>query len=171
MATENTLIKELLDIGVRLGFDVRREVEASESAWVDIVWFDKALPLMAAHKKMRYAPVLPVVAIEVELRTGLNAKHVKGSISNLNNLGAQLGVIVIGQGNIETLLKQPAHSKATKEQAQEIIRDRVYRWVYAEAQPRGRVIIMFENEVRDWSKGLKSATEPVLLKGTASAVP
>ncbi len=156
MASENTLIKLLLQMGTDLDFEVKREVEASESAWVDIVWFDKRLPLIPAHKKMRYAPVLPVVAFEVELRTGLNAKHVKGSVSNLTNLGAQLGVIVIGQDNIAALLKQPAHSKETEKQAQEILRDRVYRWVYAEAQPRSRVIIMFENEVLDWSKELKA---------------
>jgi len=156
MPSENTLIKLLMQMGADLHFEVRREVEASESAWVDIVWFDKRLPLTTAHKKMRYAPVLPVVAFEVELRTGLNAKHVKGSVSNLTNLGAQLGVIVIGQDNIAALLKQPAHSKETEKQAQEILRDRVYRWVYAEAQPRSRVIIMFENEVLDWSKELKA---------------
>jgi hypothetical protein len=78
-------------------------------------------------------------------------------VSNLTNLGAQLGVIVIGKDNVEALLKQPAHSKGTREQAQEILRDRVYRWVYAEAQPRSRVIIMFENEVLDWSKELKAS--------------
>ena len=41
-----------------------------------------------------------------EFHTGLNAKHVKGSLSNLSNLGAQLGVIVIGHANLDTLAAQ-----------------------------------------------------------------
>jgi hypothetical protein len=59
-----TLIERLVQIGSSLGFDVVTEVEASESAWVDVVWFDKRLPLAAlssAKPKMRYAPVLPVL--------------------------------------------------------------------------------------------------------------
>ena len=33
---------------------------------------------------------------------------------------------------------------------------RVYRWVYAEAQPRNRVIVMFESEVEKWASRLPS---------------
>ena len=57
----------------------------SESAWVDVVWFDNRIPLISlgvAKPKMRVHPALPVVAFEIELKTGLNAKHIKGSVSN-----------------------------------------------------------------------------------------
>lgn len=36
-----SLISLLEAIGRHLGFDVATEVEASESAWVDVVWFDR----------------------------------------------------------------------------------------------------------------------------------
>lgn len=37
-------IKQLvIDLGKKLDFDVETEVPASESAWVDVVWYDKRL--------------------------------------------------------------------------------------------------------------------------------
>ena len=98
---------------------------------------------------------------EVELHTGLNAKHVKGSVSNLSNLGAQLGVIVIGNANLEALAAQFASNNkvaiSTKaltqkqpEEFRKLLCDRIYRWVYTEVQPRSRIIVMFEDEVRAW---------------------
>lgn len=152
MATKSNLKQTLIGLGTSLGFDVLTEVEASESAWVDVVWFDKRLPVGKKKPRMRYAPVLPVAAFEVELKTGLNAKHVKGSVSNLNNLGALLGVLVIGKETLDLLRKQPAHESKTDEQLEQTLRDRVYRSVYAEAQPRTRVIMMFEREVAEWAK-------------------
>jgi hypothetical protein len=154
--TKHELTELLKKLGELLDFDVRTEVEASESAWVDIVWFDKRLPPGEKSFKMRYAPVLPVVAFEVEWGTGLNAKHVKGSVSNLSNLSAQLGVIVIAQHNLVSLQKLPPHTERKAEELEDILHDRVYRWVYAEAQARGRIIVMFEREVIKWAetKGL-----------------
>jgi hypothetical protein len=142
----------LSKVGNELGFDVKTEVEASESAFVDLVWFDRKLPLPKTKKPlhMRYAPVLPVVGFEIERHTGLNAKHVKGSVSNLNNLNAQLGVIVIGSGNLEYLKKKGPYQNLDEKQIKQILRERVYRWVYAEAQPRCRIIVMFESEVTAW---------------------
>jgi hypothetical protein len=128
MAGESDLFETLERLGKQLGFEVRKEVEASESAWVDMVWFDNRFPVKAQNShNMRYAPVLPVFGFEVELRTALDAKHVKGSVSNLSNLGAQLGVIVIGKGNIEALQKQRAHAGESDEERKKIVCDRVYR--------------------------------------------
>jgi hypothetical protein len=159
------LIQFLVKVGNQLNFDVRTEVQASESACVDVVWFDKQLPIPAGWKRnfnMRYSPFLPTVGFEVELHTGLNAKHVKGSVSNLSNLGAQLGVIVMGKGNFDDLRKKPLHQQETDAQITEILRDRIFRWVYAEAQPKGRIIVMFESEVRAWADGMtgKKSTVP-----------
>ncbi|MBI4587654.1 MAG: hypothetical protein HY725_02350 [Candidatus Rokubacteria bacterium] len=86
---QTTLGPKLVDlvvaIGKKLGFDTATEVAASESAWVDVVWFDNRIPLISlgvAKPRMRLHPALPVVAFEIELKTGLNAKHIKGSVSN-----------------------------------------------------------------------------------------
>ena len=155
-------IKDLLvTLGTHLGFDVRKEVEASESAWVDLVWFDKRLPVRDKSSNMRHEPVLPVVAFEIEWGTGLNAKHVKGSVSNLNNLAAQLGVILIAQHNLFALANQPPHKESDQDMLEKILRDRVYRWVYAEARAQGRIIVMSEKEVIQWASangcGLKTS--------------
>jgi hypothetical protein len=156
MDAMNPVCDRLAKIGKKLKFEVKTEVQASESAWVDLVWFDSRLPIPNGKKSfnMRYAPVLPVVGFEIELHTGLNAKHVKGSVSNLSNLGAQLGVIVIGESNLTALKKQPAHANKIDADIQKMLCDRVYRWVYAEAQPKGRIVVMFENEVNTWAEGL-----------------
>lgn len=149
----------LVKLGNLLDFDVRKEVQASDSAFVDLVWFDKRLPVPAGNKAfhMRYKPVLPVVGFEIELHTALNAKHVKGSVSNLSNLGAQLGVIVIGNDNLSALQKQPAQQKKSLKEVKQTLCDRVYRWVYAEAQPRSRIIVMFEDEVLVWLEQTKKS--------------
>jgi len=158
---KRTLTQLLKELGSELKFHVKTEVEASESAFVDLVWFDNRFPIPGKKFKMRYALVLPVVGFEIELHTGLNAKHVKGSVSNLSNLGAQLGVIVIGQANLDALQKSPAYKNKKEDEVKKSLCDRVYRWVYAEAQPRVRVIVMFEEEVRVWAESLRPASSRV----------
>jgi hypothetical protein len=150
------LIQLLVNLGNNLKFAARTEVGASESAFVDVVWFDTRLPIPVDTRSfnMRYQPFLPIVSFEVELHTGLNAKHVKGSVSNLNNLGAQLGVIVIGKDNLTTMGNRAPYLGDSPEKLKPILRDRVYRWVYAEAQPKSRIVVMFEDEVRKWSEGM-----------------
>ena len=149
--TNRALTDLLVKLGSKLDFDVKTEVEASDSAFVDVVWFDKRLPVGKKSSNLRYAPVLPVIGFEIEYTTALNAKHVKGSVSNLSNLSAQLSIIVIAQHNLDTLKSQPTHRDDPREKIKMILRDRVYRWVYAEAQARGRIIVMFEQEVTKWA--------------------
>lgn len=167
---KNSLVDFLLKAGDALGFDVRKEVQASESAWVDLVWFDKKLLIPAGKKSfnMRRAPVLPVVGFEVEFHTGLNAKHVKGSVSNLSNLNAQLGIIVIGQPNLDCMKQKPPYKDKDDEKVKETLRDRVYGWVYAEAQPKSRIIVMFEDEVLRWWSDEVPISKPAAAAQAAS---
>lgn len=159
-------VREVLkDAGSHLGFTVKTEVEASESAYVDLVWFDSRFPIPPKNFKMRYALVLPTVGFEIEKHTALNAKHVKGSVSNLNNLGAQLGVIVVGDANVDRLQNSPPYKDKDRGAAKKALCERLYRWVYAEAQPTVRIIVMFEDEVRAWAKSMQPdvfshATQP-----------
>jgi hypothetical protein len=153
-----SLIGLLEAMGRHLGFDVATEVEASESAWVDVVWFDRRIalgPLGIRKPQMRFAPVLPVVGFEVELKTGLNAKHIKGSVSNLELLGAQVGVIVLGSGNVALArTRNRSYAALTEEEVQTQLVQRAYRYVYAEAQPRTRIVLMTEAQVVAWASGL-----------------
>jgi hypothetical protein len=155
MSGASLMIAVITALGKHLGFQVFAEVEASEAAWVDVVWFDKTFSKAVPDRKkprLRRAPVLPVAAFEVENKTGLNAKHIKGSVSNLNNAGAQLGVIVIGNESLLLLGKQPAQlGKKTAVLEKELL-ERAYRWVHAEAQPKGRIVIMSERELLEWAQ-------------------
>jgi len=45
MAKNSAIGQLLIALGKALDFEVLTEVEASESAWVDVVWFDKRLPV------------------------------------------------------------------------------------------------------------------------------
>jgi hypothetical protein len=148
---ERTIAQILKELGTHLGFIVKQEVEASESAFVDLVWFDNRFPIPPKHFRMRYAFVLPVIAFEIERNTARNAKHVKGSVSNLTNLGAQLGVIVIGEPNLAALQDSPAFKGKKRSVVRKSLCDRVYRWVYAEAQPKTRIVVMFEDQLRAWA--------------------
>ncbi len=103
---------------------------------------------------MRFTPVLPVAAFEIEIKTGTDAKHIKGSVSNLDNLGAQMGIIVVGSGNLDLLRKKDVHKNKSDIQLEKILIDRVYRWVYAEFQARTRIVIMSERQVIEWAKRL-----------------
>ena len=145
----------LLALGSKLGFQVFTEVEASEAAWVDVVWFDTRFSnacLPSKKPRLRRAPVLPIVAFEVENKTGLDAKHIKGSVSNLNNCGAQLGVIVIGDESVKILGNQPAHKNKKPRELEAELLKRAYRWIHAEAQPKGRIALMSERELMEWAE-------------------
>jgi hypothetical protein len=47
-----------------------------------------------------------------------------------------------------TIAKKPVELEKT-------LRDRIYPWVYAEAQPKGRLIVMFEKDVIAWAGKLE----------------
>jgi len=149
------MVAVLVALGRHLEFDVFTEVEASEAAWVDVVWCDRRFSkagLPGKKPRLRRVPVLPVVAFEVENKTGLNAKHIKGSVSNLNNCGAQMGVIVIGNESMLLLGKRPAHATKKPAELESELIERAYRWVHAEAQPKGRIVLMSERELVEWSE-------------------
>jgi hypothetical protein len=143
-------------LGTKLGFEVSSEVGASAGAWVDMVWFDQRLsPSIFGVKTstIRQAPLLPVVGFEIELATGGSAKHVKGSVSNLNNLGAQLSVVVIGNASVAGLKKKTKNfASMSDREVETILMDRVYSWVFAEARSTGRLVIMSEREVFAWAQ-------------------
>ena len=154
-----TVIEVLAAAGTALGFEVRTEVEASESAWIDVVWFDPRLPILAAGRnkpRLRYSPVIPVVGFEVEFKTAHNAKHIKGSVSNLNNLGAQLGIIILGTDNFDQMKKQAQYADKSNKDLEPILRKKVSQWVHSEARPQGRIAVMLESEVQPWVTALQA---------------
>src|SRR5690606_22602211 len=79
---------------------------------------------------------------------------IKGSVSNLNNLGAQLGVIVIGTDNIGPMRKQLQYKDKSTKELESRLRKKVSQWVHAEARPQGRIAVMLESEVEPWTRAL-----------------
>ena len=152
MTSLNELVVKL---GKKLGFDVETEVPASESAWVDVVWYDNRFrfPKPSTSKTLLRVPKLPIVGFEIELTTGTNAKHIKGSVANLNNLGASMSIIILGNGNLNVLKKRAQmHKTETDKELWDWLLTRVKLWVYAEARPTTRIVVITEDELIEWSK-------------------
>lgn len=170
------LVELIVSLGTHLGYDVATEVPASESAWVDVVWFDRRVPfkhLGVKKPRIRFDPVIPVFGFEVEIKTGLNPKHIKGSVSNLNTLCAQVGVVVIGSGNIAAARSAvKTLAKTSDADIEAGLVKRAYGWINAEAQPRGRVVLMTERQILLWANnsGCTAGTTPVATQLPAAVV-
>jgi hypothetical protein len=158
--TKRDTTEILVKMGKKLGYQVGTEIQASESAWVDVVWFEGKFDFGPkkgekwSRVKTWRQPVLPVVGFEIEASAG--AKPLKGSIANLNDLGALMSVIVISEENIEKKRrKADLWSKKSDDEIWKHLLDQTTQWVYS-ARPFGRVVIMTELEVREWAgnKGL-----------------
>lgn len=70
-----------------------------------------------------------------------------------------MGVIVIGDKSFALLGKQPAHASKQAAALESELLERAYRWVDAEAQPKGRIVLMSERELFEWAarEGLEHA--------------
>jgi hypothetical protein len=154
--TRESVASILVELGRRLGFRVGTEVQASDSAWVDVVWFDDRFDFGPrkgdgwSKVKTWRQPVLPVAGFEIEASVG--AKPLKGSIANLNDLGAIMSVIVISEENIAKIRSKSAKWRDAQEKLiWAELSKRTVRWVY-EARPIVRVVVMTEPEVKEWAR-------------------
>jgi len=147
----------LSKLGVRLGFRVGAEVQASDSAWVDVVWFDSRFdfgPVSQADQWIKARtwrqPVIPVVGFEIEASAG--AKQVKGSVANLANLGATMGVLVLCEENVKAVRSRAqVHRNESEAAIWKFLLERATQWV-SESRPAGvRVVILTEPELKAWA--------------------
>jgi hypothetical protein len=76
-------------------------------------------------------------------------------------------LIVVGAENLTALQSQPANKDKTPAELEKTLRDRLYRWIYAEAQPKSRLIVMFEREVVAWASKLEKLASSGELPNTA----
>ena len=158
-----SLMSPVLALGKELGFEVGSEIEASESQWVDVVWFDNRFdygPTKAekwSRVKTRRQPVFPIVGFEIE--ASANAKPLKGSVANLNGLGPQMGVIVLTKENISKVKKRgEIHRQQSDSEIWDWLIRRTTQWVL-EARPTVRIVVMTEDEVMEWAKYVDSSPE------------
>ena len=89
----------LLRLGAELDFDVASDV-ASESGIVDVVWFDRSLPLAAIISEpldLRDAPVLPIVAFIARTAAQFETSELAAIETTLEDTRAPLRILVVGR--------------------------------------------------------------------------
>lgn len=155
--TKESVTNILVELGKKLGFRVGTEIQASSSAWVDVVWFDERFDFGPKKEEERWSkvktwlqPVLPIVGFEIEASAG--AKTLKGSIANLNDLGALMSVVVISEENLAKMRKKGKRWSIERDESiwEELLM-RTVMWIH-EARPTVRVIVMTEPKVREWAR-------------------
>jgi hypothetical protein len=90
-----TLTELLKEVGSNLGFHIKAQVEASESAFVDVVWFDNRFPIPG---KQRTGPTqkCPFCLLTVGVRTDSAMVFVPPWID---------GLVVLGVPNVASVLR------------------------------------------------------------------
>ena len=154
--TKEAVINILVELGKKLGFSVGTEIQVSDSAWVDVVWFDDRFDFGPkkgdkwSKVKTWRQPVIPIAGFEIEASAG--AKLVKGSISNLNELGALMSVIVISEENLAKIRNKGTkwYNRSPRLIWAELVK-RTVMWIH-EARPIVRVVVMTEPEVTEWAR-------------------
>ena len=162
-----TALPALIDLIVRLGaeldFDVARDVESLRGGCVDVVWFDRCLPLAATTMNpidLRHAAVLPVVAFDVRTAASIVADDGLASIViPLESTGAPLRVLVIAresrQGGLAPALQSV--DQWHKQDDDAALGARITASLHANTSALGRTIVMPQQELTEWAKGLREA--------------
>jgi len=106
MGDNKKIFDMLKEIGEALHFEVFTEVPAKGEYWIDMVWFDRRIPSSLFGKKtnLKNSFMLPVIAFEIEISTS-SGKHIKGTIKNLEALGAPVSCIVVCEEKMQRHLK------------------------------------------------------------------
>jgi len=154
--TKEAVTNILVELGKKLGFSVGTEIQASDSAWVDVVWFDDRFDFGPtkgdkwSKVKTWRQPVIPIAGFEIEASVG--AKPLKGSIANLNDLGALMSVVVISEENLAKMRNKSAKWRNISPKLiwAELVK-RTVTWIH-EARPVVRVVVMTEPEVTEWAR-------------------
>jgi hypothetical protein len=158
-----TALPALKDLIARLGdeldFDVARNVEVARGA-VDIVWFDRSLPLAAVAVEpldLRDAPVLPIVAFVALTATELEDPELAAVTARMEDTGAPLRILVIGRNARAGALAPAVQSldQLRKRDEEAALRTHIATLLRADAQAPGRTIVMLQSELVEWARRLR----------------
>jgi len=162
-----TALPGLIDLIVRLGaeldFDVARDVESVRGGCVDVVWFDRCLPLAATTMDpidLRRAPVLPVVAFDVRTAASIvGADELASIVIPLESSGAPLRVLVIAREGRQGALAPALQSldQMHKQDDDAALGARITEALHANANAPGRTIVIAQHELTEWAKGVREA--------------
>jgi len=152
MDKHDEIKKKLIALGEKLEFIAYEEVGTgpARSSWPDVVWFDKRVKgewfdgVIPVEQKGRQRKdgkpsldtdfVLPVIGFEID-EVNNSPKTIKGSASNLDALGAQVGVIVIYSATNDPSGKKLMDSKIN-----------THRYL-TDMKPRIRIVVLTELEL------------------------
>ncbi len=153
------MLELLVRLGVELDFDVARDVETAGGS-VDVVWFDRCLPIAAVAAEsldLRDAPVLPVVAFVTGTAAAFEAADLTLATARLEGTLAPLRILVIVRDSRQSALAPSLQSieGLKKQDADVAMRGRIAAALRAEAGTRGRTIAMLQSEVVEWARRLR----------------
>ena len=153
------LTELLARLGAELDFDVARNVESAHGH-VDVVWFDRCLPLAAVVSDpidLSEAPVLPVIAFAARTGAMFEAADLATVLAGLEASGAPLGIVVIGRDSRQAALAPSLQSieQLRKQDDDLALRRRIADSLRAQPRSAGRTIAMSQNELVEWARRLR----------------
>jgi hypothetical protein len=158
MTASAPLLELLMRLGSELEFDVAREV-ACAGGTVDVVWFDRKLPLAAVTESIdiREAPVLPVVAFVTNTAGAFEASDLAATAAHIEATSAPLRILVIArEGRAPTLAPALQSIEGLKKQDADVaLRGRLATLLLERTQSHGRTIAMLQSEVVEWARKLR----------------
>lgn len=155
------VIDLLLRLGDELDFDVATNV-ASESGAVDVVWFDRSLPLAAIISEpfdLRDAPVLPIVAFIARTAAQLETTELGAFKTTLEDTRAPLRILVVGRDSRPSALAPMLQSvdQLRKQDDDAVLRTRIAASSRSDTRAPGRTIVMLQSELVEWARKLREA--------------
>jgi len=153
------LTELLARLGAELDFDVARSVECVHGP-VDVVWFDRCLPLAAVVSDpidLAEAPVLPVIAFAARTAAMFEAADLAMVLAGLEASGAPLGIVVIGRDSRQAALAPAVQSieQLRKQDDDLALRRRIAESLRAHPRSHGRTIAMSQDELVEWARRLR----------------
>jgi hypothetical protein len=151
----------LLRLGAELEFDVANDV-ASESGSVDVVWFDRSLPVAAIISEpfnLRDAPVLPIVAFIARTTAQLEASALAAIRTTLEDTRAPLRILIVGRDSRPSALAPMLQSvdQLQRQDDNAVLRTRIAASLRNETGAPGRTIVMLQSELVEWARKLREA--------------
>lgn len=153
------LIELLARLGAELDFDVAKAVEGPHGP-VDVVWFDRSLPLAAVATgplDLRDAPALPVVAFAARTAATLETSELAGVVAGIDDTRAPLRILVIARDSRHSALA-PALQSVEQMHRQDDdfeLRERIAPQLRTDASAHGRTIVMLQSEIIEWARRLR----------------
>ena len=153
------LLEFLMRLGSELEFDVARDV-ACAGGTVDVVWFDRRLPLAAVSPDsldIREAPVLPTVAFVTDTAAAFENADLADTIACIDATAAPLRILVIARDGRSGALAPALQSvdALKKQEGDTALRARLATMLRERGQHSGRTIAMLQGEVVEWARRLR----------------